>query len=283
LNYLTLVFAALVLQGTGLSVGAAEIEIGDRVIEIPLPDEYAELTPQMSPMYEAMQAYISPQNVRFMTLIAEDKAAALLRGEAVDLGRYINVESQKDISAASITSAQFAELRSAFRNQIAEMYANVEKQLPDLVAQGNSALSETFSADVAVELGGLVPLPVHHDVDNAIANSMFMTVGTTVNSEDAGVNVLAATSLILHVRDKVLFLYVYGTESDLEWTRNTAANWSTEIIDANPLSTDEQRAVDKSGSAGIDWNRVLERTLIGALIGGVIGLLSLLFRKRRKT
>lgn len=279
---LKLIFAFLLIQGVSLSAGAEEVRVGDRLINVPLPDGFVELTPNMSPYYEAMRAYIAPSNIRYLTLITEDKAEALLRGENVELDRYINVESEKGISATSVSSSQFAELRRIIRNQIDEMYANVEKQLPEIVGKGNTTLSAEFSAELAVEVSGMVPLPVHLDKDDAIANSIFMTVGASVDGEDLGTDVLAATNLILHVKDKVLFLYVYGSKSELDWTREAAAMWATDILAANPLSADEKRAVDKSDSFGIDWNRVFEKALIGALVGGLIGFVFFFFKKRKK-
>lgn len=58
--------------------------------------------------------------------------------------------------------------------------------------------------------------------------------------------------------------------------------WATDIVAANPLSTDEKRAVDKSDSFGVNWSQVLEKALIGALVGGVIGFGSYFFRRRKK-
>ena len=104
---LKLIFVLLLLHGVSLNASAVEVKVGDRLISVPLPDGFVELAPQMSPYYETMRAYIAPNNVRYLTLITEDKAEALLRGEDVELGRYINVESEKGISATSISSGQF--------------------------------------------------------------------------------------------------------------------------------------------------------------------------------
>jgi hypothetical protein len=279
---LKLIFAFLLIQGVSSNAGAVDVEVGDRLINVPLPDGFVELTPMMSPYYQTMRAYIAPSNIRYLTLITEDKAEALLRGEDVELDRYINVESEKGISATSVSFGQFTEFRSIFRNQIDDMYANVEKRLPEIVNEGNSTVSAEFSADIAVELGGMVPLPIHLDTDNVIANSMFMTVSATVDDEGVGTDVVAATTLFLHVKDKVIFLYVYGSESELDWTREAAAMWAMDIVAANPLSTDEKRAVDKSDSFGINWSQVIEKALIGALLGGVIGFVSFFFRRRKK-
>ena len=277
-----LIFAFLLILGASLQVGAVEVQVGDRPINIPLPDGFVELTPQMSPYYETMQAYVAPSNVRYLTLITANKAEALLRGEDVELDRYINVESERGISTSSISSTQFVEFRDFLRDQLDDLYAKVDEQLPGIVDKGNTIVSEKFDAEIAVELGGMVPLPIHLDTNDAIANSLFMTVGATVDGETVGNSVLAATTLFMHVKDKVLFLYVYGAESDLDWTREVAASWAADIIAANPLSTEEKRAVEQSDPLGIDWSKVLEKALIGALAGGVIGFFATVLRRRKK-
>ncbi len=217
-----------------LNAGAADIVVGERTISIPVPEGYVELTRDMSPYYESMWAYVAPSNNRYLTLIHESTAAAIRRGDAVDVGRYMNIETEKNISRMSVSEAQFGEFQDIMRNQLFELTARVQEKLPEITSAGNASLSEQFDADLAVELGGVVPLPIHHDTDNAIASSMYMTVSATVNGEDMGSEVLSATMLTLHVGDKVLFLYVYGAQSDLLWTRETAGAWAENIIAENP-------------------------------------------------
>lgn len=276
-----LILALLLVQGVSLAAGAVDIEVGDRRINLPLPEGFVELTPGMSPYYEAMRAYIAPQNVRYLTLITTEVAQALLRGEHVELGRYIYVESEKGASTASISRAHFEEFRALMREQVEQAFASAREQLPEIIGKGNATVSEQFNAEIAVELGGMVSLPIHVDTDNAIANSTIITVEAAVDGEKDGPRVLAGTNLFLHVKDKLLFLYVYGAEGDLEWTRQMASSWAGAIVAANALSSAEKDAVEKSAPFGIDWNSVLERALIGALMGGLIALLALMFRKYR--
>ncbi len=275
-----LILAALLITGLSLNAGAADINVGNRLVNVPLPDGFTELTPDMSQYYGTIQAFVAPTNTRHLTLIPNAVADAMLRGELVDLERYMSIESEQGLSAASLSAAEFAELRRHYRDQVDELYATVEERLPGMLEEGNRVVSEALSADMAVDFGGMVPLPIHLDTDNAIASSLFMTVGATVNGENVGSDVLAGTSLILHVKDKVLFLYVYGPESDLEWTRETAAAWATSIVAANPFYSEEQRGAEKPDSFSGDTGRIFEIALIAALIGALIGLVSFFLRRR---
>lgn len=272
-------FASLLLC-LFVNVQAAEVEVGDRTITIPFPEGFVALTPEMSPYYEMMQAYIGPSNVRYLSLIPESAAEALLQGQTVEVRRYINIESEATLSNRSVSSSDFADFKAVLRDQVEQMYDEVEREMPRLMEKGNRELSEQWAADVAIQVGGFVPLPVHLDTERAIASSMYATVRTTVGAEDAGPVVVSATSLFLHARDKVLFLYVYGSKDDVEWTRETAGRLASDIIDSNGPTPGEQRSVSSSDARGIDWGQVLEKGLFGALAGGLIGLLAFLFRRR---
>ena len=264
-----------------LNAGAIEIDVGDRQIDLPVPEGYVELTPAMSPYYETMRAYISPRNVRYLMLVDASWADALSRGQAGDLVRFMNVETAKKISALSISSADFGEIRSDIRDQNDETFSEVKRQLPEILDKGNAKVSEELNTKVVAKVGGFVPLPVHLDSDDAIAYSMYVTAGGSVNGQDLNNTVLAATALVLHVKDKVLFLYVYAPEPELEATRALSAGWARDIVAANPLSGDEKRAVRRIGG-GIDWQQVAKNALIGGVIGGLMGLLGRVVIKHKK-
>jgi hypothetical protein len=151
-----------------------------------------------------------------------------------------------------------------------------------MISRGNKALSDQFDADVAVKLGGIVPLPIHLDTEHLLGSSMYLTVGVTAEGENADSTVLAVTTLILRVKDKVLFLYFFGRESELDWTRAAAEEWANAILAANPWSVAEQRTAEGTVLSRIDWNQVMEQALFAALIGGAIAFASNLYRKRKK-
>lgn len=260
-----------------------DITLGDRIITIPAPEGFTALLPSMEPYYTTIGAYVGPGNIRFATFVTTEAGEALAAGdESYELDRYVNVETETGISTASVSRAGFAELRETVRTQIEELYANTLVQLPELAAAGDKTVSEAFSADIEMEVGSVVPLPTHLDTDEMMAHSIYMTVGAALNGEDVGTDTLAATTLFLHVKDKVLFLYAYGAKSDLAWTREKTVEWARDIIAANPLNAEEQAAVDAPATSGIDWGRVSGRALIGGLAGLVIGLFSFLMNRRKK-
>ena len=278
----TRMLAFFCLAGVSLNAGAVEIDVGNRRVNVPLPDGYVELAPEMSPYYETMKAYIAPTNIRYLTLITTSDAEAILRGEVGDLKRYMNIESEKGVIATSVSSATYDELRRVLRTQLDDLVAKANEQMPGIIEKGNAAVSEAFDTNIAVDLGGMVPLPIHLDSANTLAYSMYLTVGVSTNGEKISNGVIAATVLALHVKDKVLFLYIYGPDTDIDWTREFASIWAAEIVAANPLSVEEKLAVEQPRSRQTNWDKVLKKAAVGALIGGVAGILGFLLRRRKK-
>lgn len=272
----------LILFGLGSITNAATIDLGGRSVEIPIPDGFVELTPEMPPYYESMAAYVGPNNVRYLTLVRSVDAEALLRGESIELHRYLTIETEKGLVNASISSANFEELRELFVSQLDEIFAAAGQGVDDMLSDGNDTLSESFGTDVEVEVGGIVPLPVHQDEVDKVAFSTRMNVGANIAGQSMEPDTIAGTTLVLHVLDKVLFLYVYGDDPDLDWTRNQANEFADAILAANPMTGEVQDARQGPGAFGINWGEVMNSALIGAATAGGIALLAAWFRNRRR-
>ncbi len=61
--------------------------------------------------------------------------------------------------------------------------------------------------------------------------------------------IVSATCTYVNVAGKVLFLYCYGPQKDLEWTRSTTKAWATMVLDSNsqpPSHTSGGRGISKA-------------------------------------
>jgi hypothetical protein len=97
---------------------------------------------------------------------------------------------------------------------------------------------------------------------------------------------MANATMAMLVGDKLVFAYVYSTfdtPEDLEWLHITAKGWAASILAANATIP----AGEASGGGDSIWARALERgamaAIPGAIIGGVIGLLFAVFRRKKKS
>ena len=246
--------------------GAGEIDVGGQIIEIPTPAGFTDLLPVHSPYYESSMAYVASSNIRYISLIPTDAAAILERGDHTEYARYMNIETERSISTQKISTRNFDELRELMLSQLDELIEGAKEELPGFLDEGNARASEEFNAEVDISVGDLVPLPVHYDSANAIAYTMYMRVAGEVDGAGEAPEVVNVTILALLVRERVLFLYVYGTEDDVEWTRSTAASWADAILAANADGSgagDAQEPVDSGGSR---WSGIFREAAVVAIV-----------------
>ena len=267
-----------VFIGLAAAASADEIRVGGQPIDVPIPEGFVELTPEFSPYYEAMSAYVSPTNHRHLMLITQADAEAIRRGEDVAVNRRLTLETAKHLDKATVTEGMFTEIGDSLESEFEAIYAEVDDNIPSIFESGNESLSDTFETDVDVEFEGMMPLPVHLREDRAVAYSAMLTIRSTLDGQDYGAQRFSVTNFMLHAGGKVIFLYAHGSEEDLEWGREIAGAWGQAILAANPRDVSRTERVVRA----IDWGKVLMSALIAAAVSGLIAFVAGFVKKRRE-
>ena len=122
----------------------------------------------------------------------------------------------------------------------------------------------------------MVPLDPHYETDNAFAYSMYINYGVTVEGSKEDF-IVSATATFVNVAGKILFLYCYGPQKDLEWTRSASKDWAGMVMASN-----DQPPSHSPDSRGIDWSKVSEKGIVGAIVGGLIALVFGFFYRFKK-
>lgn len=257
-----------------------EIDVGGRSISIVVPDGYIELAPEHSPYYESMRAYVAESNERELTLIRATDGEAIANGNEIDLTRYLNVETVNALSEVSVNTDMFDEFREITRTELDQLIEQANERIEAMISDGNEEMGDTFGVDVDMSVGDLRTLPMHVDAKDTLGYSMIMKLQGSVGDEDLGDDVIVATMQALHLQDKIVFVYVFGAEDDLEWTRDFASSWANMILAANPVTP--EMTVARSTSGGFDAYPLLLKILIGAAIGAGIALLARFRRQKKK-
>lgn len=253
-------------------VGGVSVSVGGTQLEIPPPDGFVALTPELRTVYEFQKQFIWPNNEQLAVFIAESDIPIALRGEIPPLTRVFRVQVARSTAPLSISHSQFEELKEVGRKQVEDGLAKLKKELPLLFDKVSEGVSASLGAEIQIALGSVVPLPAHEDSDHAFAWSTF--VNTNFRAEldpDATTVTSVMTSAFVHVKGKVLFLYCYGAADDLEWTRTASHAWSERILKLNETST-------LSGLAVI----LLKGLIAALLVFGGAALYWLLDRQRKR-
>lgn len=258
-------------------VFAAEtgIRIGDTTITVPTPSGFTPVTKDMARLDQTLESFVAPSNVRLASFIPEEFLPAVQRGELPAMPRTLSLQTNKKTVAPIVTASEFTELKRVVRKQNEDMVKKAQDQMPGLIDQANEKLGNRTQAKV----NGMAVLPPHEDTERSLAYSMRLDVATKGTDGQVVGHPGVVTVTFLHARGKLFFTYVNGGENDLEWSRQISKEWAAAILAANP-SDDITAAKESARSGAFGWDRVARNAAIGAILGGAIGLLRLLFKRK---
>jgi hypothetical protein len=257
------------------------VNVGGTPLVIPVPTEFKAVDPGMMQLNKLINSMTFSENTLLASFIPEKSFSAAQLGVLPDLTRYLSLQANKATINQDLSDADFAGLKQYFRNQNAELAKQVNEQATDALKQASNKLSAALDNPVNLKSGGIEMLPMHEDTSRVLAFSMRINIGTSDTLGKPTTEHSLVTVTIVHVKDKFLLLYVNGSQDDLEWTRNIAKNWADAILAANP-SNAIASIRESAQSGGFDWNELCQHALIGAIIGGFIGLAMSIDKKRKK-
>ncbi len=258
------------------SVCAESFDIGGNQIILPTPEGYVQVTQEMDAVHRLSMQMTDPMNDLLAYYISESVASIAMDGELPPLERTFMVKVNKELKGMIVSSQDFAEIKIMTKRQNNEALESVKSQMPEMMDKSSKGISKEFDINFALQVTNMIPLDSHYESDNAFSYSMYINYGVSAEGLKEE-SVMVVTSTFINVSGKIIFLYCYGPQSDLEWTRNAIKSWTERV-----LSSNDQPPTQSSG--GINWDKVIEKGIVGAIIGGLIGLvLSLisLFKKKK--
>ena len=257
------------------STSAEPFTIGGRVLEIPSPSGFYKVTPQMDAVYRLSLQMVDPMNDQLAYYISESDVPVAMSGEIPPLDRYFILKVNKKLKTMMVGSKDFTKLKNITKQQNRQMLKSVEEKMPSLIDKMSKGISEEFDVNFAMKLSQIVPLDPHYETDNAFAYSMYINYGVVAEGSKEDL-IVSATATFVNVAGKILFLYCYGPQKDLEWTRSASKAWASMVMERNALPP------SRSSGGGFDWGRVFDKGIVGAIIGGLLALLIGVFSRFKK-
>lgn len=262
---------------------ANPVEVGGTSVEIPTPHGFARVTPEMTGVVELQKYFVPPTNQELASFISEGDVPTALEGKVPDLTRRFTVQVAKKIAGHQLTNAEFSQLKQMYKTEGEQRIEKLKGQLSQFFEDANKGISKQLDVNVVISVGGIVPLPYHFESDRIFSTSMLMK--SDIKSESGHIisEVIAATTTLVHVKGRLLFLYAYGSKDDLEWTRARSKEWAEAVIASNrdaPLASSSSLGVQYSG---INWDRVISKGIGGAFLALIAALVMSVVGRRKKS
>jgi len=260
---------------------AIDISVGTARLTIPSPDGYSPITSDMQPHAELAKRFVPPSNEQFALFLPDADVALAARGKIPKPQRSFYVQSAKALIQPFVSTADFAQLKRMMKTQNEEILKKAESQMPGLLQKLNKGISADYDVDLNLSLDQMLPLPPHYETERGMAYSTLLKY--KVNDEDGKPSVFegVVTATFVHIQGKVLFLYANAEKSGLDWCRSESQKWADTVIAANPSTGDIAVRESRPSRTGFDWSKVFGKAVAGAIIGGIVGALGYVFRKKK--
>ena len=276
------IWLALLITIFSTASRADTFEVGGEMIVVPAPRGFVRVTENMTALHHWLQQVATSDvwNETLANYVPESVIPAAMAGDVPEMERYFILKVNKKLKDVTVGETYFAEFKRVARlANMENMLRKGKRKMREGMRKMSEGMSRESSVDVDFEIGETVGLDPHYEDEDEIAHSMFSNYGATVGREKKESWIVAATMTNLNVSGRLLFLYSYGSEGDLEWTRAVSKDWAARIAARNGPPRQRPRQ-----GRMIDWGKVLDEGITGALAGGLLaGILTLiaLFRRRR--
>lgn len=250
---------ALILMQSLLMFAADTFTINGKEIIVPVPEGFVRVTDDMTAVMRFVQQMADPMNDMLAYYIMESDVPAALVGEIPSLERTFILKVNKQLRNMTVGKNDFSQLKSLTKSQNQQMFEDIKAEIPEHMKNMSQGVSKEFNVDFAMNISQMVPLEPHYEAENALAFSMYINYGVSAGDEEIE-EIVSGTSTFLNASGTVLFLYGYAPKDELEWTRAASMSWAEGVMASN------SQPPAKSPGRGIDWNKVMEKGLVGAIV-----------------
>ena len=274
------IWLALLITTFSTASRADTFEVGGEMIVVPAPRGFVRVTENMTALHHWLQQVATSDvlNETLANYVPESVIPTVMAGDVPELKRFFILKVNKKLKNVTVSTAEFAEFKRVARQVNADKsLRNLKPKMREGLRKMNEGVSREFGVDIDFDIGETVGLEPHYEDEDEIAFSSFVNHGMTSGGKKESW-IVAGTTTNLTVSGRLLFLYSYGSENDLEWTRATSKDWAARIAARNGPPRQRPRQ-----GRMIDWGKVLDEGITGGLAGGLLaGILTLIVLLRRR-
>jgi hypothetical protein len=257
----------------GAGSQTSEFDIDGQIILIPDPENFVKVTPENMPLlYRFAQQLSDPMNdtlayyVPLGTVDGQDQEG---------INKSFVLKISKSLRNTRFSRNEFERFKSEIATNNRKIFQEVQEKVGPHMQATSDNLAQEFDMDISMKVDNIRPMPPHLDTETSFGFSTQMNLDINLEGEQES-EPMVVTSVFTDPAGVLLFLYCYSEPQDLQWARDASNNWCKAILSVNPPAP-ESSLVSK-----INWSQVAKKGLVGAMLGGILGLLISFASKRRR-
>jgi len=256
---------------------SATIEVGGKSICVPAPEgfHFVEMSRLPSGTRKVVETLTAPNNRLLALFVCESDLARIMKGESADLGRSLNVQVFREAEQLDISSTQFQQIVAHFKRQQETLLKNAKDKFGPLLDEASRNLSKDAGNTLKLKVNDVLPLGVFLDRNDAFGFAILTKSQVLAEGQQLDCVRICGICLV-RVKGKLLYVYAhYEGPNDLGQVRATATRWVEQIL-ANNMTQGSpvQTGPRNKGNSTSAWDRIIEKGLAGAIVGGILSLLA---------
>lgn len=227
---------------------AATLNVGGKALEIPNPQGFSVVTPEMKGVYRWIPDMMSPEIDQLTIYIPDADIPESTNNEMYEMQRYFTLTIYKVFKEETYSTEKFSDFKDIVKKENKEKIDSISSQVfKNNTKDPNKKISNAYDVALALQKFKSVPLEPHYETDNAISMSTFNDAGTTEGGEKK-LAIYSITTTIINVAGKIIYLNCVGLTDEVEWTRSASKFWAENIMNNNPApeKSSEKRLFDLS-------------------------------------
>jgi hypothetical protein len=217
---------------------AAPVSVGAISMELPAPQGTAEISEQLPTLRKVMESVIPPTH-RVLAIFADPANAKSLMLSGQSLSSYMMVMVPRDLENFDISDGDFENLAALSKAQLPSLDQMMNSENNTYAQRATDAIAEQTAVKIDMKIGESKILGLFADEKDWLGIGMLMGVKIAVPGKEERARTLVGAVSTVHVRQRVLFLYVYHDydgDADRKWTQDTSRSWVKALLVANAAS-----------------------------------------------
>jgi len=259
---------ACLLFATPAQADQVPLTVGGTTIQFPVEAGYVRISTSAPKVFEITQAALPPTN-RLVEVF--ETSADLARQQAGQPLRdpFYQVQVIREIEERHVG---LDEWKQALPQLTAGM-ANVDmnKVANQELSGANDRMTAAAGQPVGMTMGKLGQPQIYRQTPASFAFTMVVPIQVNVGGQNVSGTMGVAGGMLV-AGNRVIDVNVY--------TSSASPESLADLRDRLDRTVDQTIALNPSDRGGFDWSKVGQKAMIGALIGAVIGVFGMLFRRK---
>lgn len=211
------------------------LQLGNKVVRIPNPVGYVEVTAEFEPLKARFEATEPPQNELLLGYITTSDYDLLKSGKEAIFEYYAKIAVVRMAKERSLTREEFTAVVNYIRGNAPQILDEKSPALQSMFKQFDKQLSKEYSKDVKTKPIETTILGAFDQRPNLYSSMMLMTISREVDGKVATLPVLGTLN-VLHVNDRMISVATYRgyhSNDDIAALKTFTTNWMNSILAAN--------------------------------------------------